>query len=187
MSANTPGVNAFDIALRPLIREQLPILQVWRNSPEILPYMEDQRETTIATLDFWFAKMQKQGKSCHYLVWSNDQPVAYTELRDINQQTQSCQDGIFVFGSEYQGTGISHRIMLCREIVMQIFSLYHFSNTIHINNTASLKFYQKYDPIFLGQTGNFYKFQFPFSRRRNQLQKIASLWGMGDEFAFYFG
>ncbi len=186
MNETLSRIAAFGIELRALEEAGLPLVCYWRNHPEILPYMDDPRPTDFKVLRTWLKRVHSGGSTLPYLAYLHDQPVAYTEIKHINRENNTCEGGMFLFGEDYIGTGMGYNIVLCREVIMDKLHLKTFKSRIHIKNTRSINFCTKYGGEYSGCDGDFSLYTYEFSKRRERLKAIAGILGMRDEFVRYF-
>lgn len=59
--------SGFGIELTALRYEDLPILCKYRNSPEVLPFMEDGRKVNIQILAFWLKRVMTSGTTFPFI------------------------------------------------------------------------------------------------------------------------
>lgn len=180
-------ISAFGIELKKLREKDLPLLCQWRNHPSIRPFMEDTRELTLRHLGYWLNKAEKSAKSFQYLAYLKDRPIAYTEIKDIDYNHSSATDGLFVFGPEIAGTGLSYNIVLCREILVERLRLKDLFSIVHMANAGGNGFVKNYGGELIGQKGDFNIYKHFFLKRRSRLKQIASFLRMSGEYEKNFG
>lgn len=186
MRMDITHISAFGIELKQLEENDIPLLCHWRNHEEVLPYMEDNRPATSQTMRFWFNKVRCCGTTIPYFAYIDNNPIGYTEIKNIDRKNSRCEGGLFLFGPKYIGTGISYNIILCREIVMDRLNLKTLISSIHVNNSRSINFCAKYGGEYTRTEGEFLIYTYEFSRRRARLKVIADILGMSQEFSHYF-
>lgn len=176
------SISALGIELRPLEKKDLPLLCHWRNQPEILPYMDTPRKTSIANLVFWYEKIIGNKSAISWLVYYYDTPVAYTELTQINHVDKSCVGGLFLFGEKFFGTGIAYRIILCRDILMSRLDLEILYSRIHKDNQRSIDFCTKYGAELIERDKDFNIYRYDPDKKAGRLKLIAKALKMADEY-----
>lgn len=180
--------TAFGITCKILCRTDLPLIFQWRNSDDVRYFMEDDRFVSNEVLSFWFENIQNKNYIYPYIVYLDNIPCAYMEIKNINIK---CNDkvgefGIFLFGKKYFGTGVAERIALCWEILMAKLGMKTCISRIHTNNIRSIKFFQKIGGVFKYKEDNILIFEHEFARRSIALAKIAKNIGRYDEYTKYF-
>lgn len=176
------SISALGIELRPLEKKDLPILCHWRNQPEILPYMDKPRKTSIANLVFWYEKIIKNKNAIPWLAYYHDNPVAYTELTKINYADKSCMGGLFLFGEKFFCTGIAYRIVLCRDILMRRLDLEILYSRIYKDNQRSIDFCTKYGGELIERNEEFNIYRYDPDQKAARLKLIAKALKMADEY-----
>lgn len=179
-------ICAFGIELKKVREEDLQLICHWRNHPSILPYMEEKREVGLNHLHFWFMKIDKDKTAFPYIAYLKDKPIAYTEIKNIQYSTHSAFDGLFVFGSEIAGTGISYNIVLSREIIVSALGVQDLFSMVHAANADGNCFVRNYGGDIIEQKGFFNLYRHEFSKRRKKLKEIAGYLRMDDEYNKYF-
>ncbi len=181
------NIAAFGVELAALEEKDLPLLCYWRNQPEIRPFMDDIRPVTPKVMNVWLNKARSGDTGWPYMVHMGGNPVAYTEIKNINWADSSCEDGIFLFGKAYIGTGIAYRIVLCRELVMARLGLRTLISRVRIENTRSIRFCMKYGGEYVRTEGDFLVYEYDFARRRQSLKTIARILEVAGEFERVLG
>lgn len=115
----------------------------WRNTAEVLPFMEDLRKVTVPVLEFWLKKTEASRTAFPFLAYGNGEPVAYIDVRNCDYAHSCCEDGIFLFDSRRFGTGLGSRIWLCREHVLRALDICTVMSTIRPENRRSIRFFEK--------------------------------------------
>lgn len=183
---NISHITAFGIDLRFMEKDDLPTFSYWRNHPAILPFMGNRKKVTPEFMAVWLNMEQKTKKSFPYIARLKGTPVAYTELKNLDQKNKICEAGLFLFGEKYIGTGIGYNIILCREIIMQQLGMETLVSLIRKGNKRSIDFCKKYGAIYDHDEGDFHIYTYELHRRRSMLKKIACILGYESEFEYYF-
>ncbi|MDE6735685.1 MAG: GNAT family N-acetyltransferase [Desulfovibrio sp.] len=176
-------IGAFGVELKPLAREDLPLLCHWRNQEDVLPFMDVPHKTSLENLTFWYNKIQAYHTTVAWIVHAQEAPVAYTELKDIRIPEKSCEGGIFLFGKRQYGTGLSSRIVLAREIMMRRLGLDTLYSRIRAGNGRGLAFCQKYGGEYTGEKQGMLVYVHKKQRRLEMLGALAEKLGLAPEFA----
>ncbi len=187
MPKERESVFAFGIELEIVQDNDLPLLMFWRNQPDILPFMDNTRKISLNGLRFWHTRIRQKGNTFAYIARSSGIPVGYAELKNVNNAEKSCEDGLIIFDRQNRGTGLSHRIMFCREIISERLGIRSMMNRIHFKNEASINFYKKYGSELVRHEGDFLLFVYEYRKRRSCMEKIAIHLGLYDEYKKYLG
>lgn len=176
-------ITAFGVELRPLGRDDLPLLCHWRNHEEVMPFLDVPRKASLENLSFWYSKIQAYHTALAWIVHAHGAPAAYTELKDIRREEQSCEGGIFLFGKNHYGTGLGARIVLAREIMMRRLGLKTLFSLIQKNNRRGIAFCRKYGGEYLGEKHGLLVYVHKEHQRLAMLKSLAASLGLEEEFA----
>lgn len=176
-------ITAFGVELKPLGRDDLPLLCHWRNHEEVLPFLDVPRKASLENLSFWYNKLQTYDTASAWIVHAQGAPAAYTELKDIRREESSCEGGIFLFGKSHYGTGLSARIVLARELMMRRLGLKTLYSLIQKNNQRGIAFCKKYGGEPLGEKNGLLVYVHKERQRLAMLRSLAGSLGLEEEFA----
>lgn len=176
-------IGAFGVELKPLAREELPLLCHWRNHEDVLPFMDVPHKTSLENLTFWYNKIHAYQTAVAWLVHARGVPVAYTELKALRREEKSCEGGIFLFGKRHYGTGLSSRIVLAREIMMRRLGLETLYSLIQPENYRGIAFCKKYGGEYTGEKQGMHVYVHKKQRRLKMLGVLAEKLGLASEFA----
>lgn len=70
-------------SLRPLVRDDLPMILAWRNHPSIRNFMLTQHEITLAEHNAWFEGICEDGSRRMLLVSDGAEPVGYVQFANV--------------------------------------------------------------------------------------------------------
>lgn len=175
-------ITAFGITCKLLCRNELPLVFQWRNSDDVRYFMEDDRFVSNEILNFWFSSICKKTSIFPYIVFLENTPCGYMEIKNIDYIEKIGELGIFLFGKKYFGTSVAQKVALCWEILMKNIGIKTCISRIHGNNFRSIKFFQKIGGVFRYKEGNMCIFEHEFQRRRRALEKMARSLGQYDEY-----
>lgn len=175
-------ISAFDIELKLLQKDDLELLLFWRNTPEILPFMENDRPVTLQMLQYWHARAISGKSTYPYIAIYNQKKIGYTEIKDIDFQSRTCTDGIFLFGENNMGMGVGKRIFLCREIVIKTLQLETIYSYIKHDNSRSQNFYKSFGSKLIDATGDLLLYKNDMNERRHCLRNFARQLNLENEY-----
>lgn len=181
------SLKAFGIELKPLEKSDLPLLCHWRNQPEIVPYMDVPREISQTSMAFWYAKAIRYGNVLPWLAYYNGMAVAYTEIKEIDIEKKSCVGGLFLFGKKYYGTGLSFRVVLCRELMMHKLGLDTLFSRVRKINQRSRDFCLQTGAELIGEKDGCYVYKYDPAERAQRLKIIAGIMHLAHEYETLFG
>lgn len=179
-------IAAFGVELCRVEEEDLPLLCYWRNQPEILPFMNDTRPVTLEVLRFWLMRAYGGDTVWPYIARINGEPVGYTELTNVDWFHKSAEIGIFLFGKRWFSAGVSYRVVLCREIVVDRLGLKNLISRIRPANDRNVRFCKSYGGEYVRTEGDFLVYTLEQKRRLLCLKAIAAALGMAEEYSHFF-
>lgn len=180
--------SGFGIELRRLRHADLPLLCQWRNSDDILRYMDDVRKVSVPVLEFWLKKTEASGHTFPFLAYSGGEPIAYIDVRNCDYARSRCEDGIYLFDSRRrQGTGLGSKIWLCREQILQTLGIQEVFSAIRPENRRSRCFFEKMGATLLGMENGLLLYQQQPAARWSALRRVAATLNLSDTFEKYYG
>lgn len=186
-NAGVFDITAFGIRMSVLRPDDLDMLCRWRNSDNVRLFLEDSRIVTPQTMNVWFQKVKQIGTTYPYIVFIQGNPIAYTELKNVDTLNSTCEGGLFFSEKKYIGTGIGYKIVLCRELVMARLGIRTLISRVHASNTRSIHFCVGYGGEYSHSEEDFLLYVYRMQHRREKLKKIACILRMESEFILQFG
>jgi len=74
--------------LRPIEREDIPLIKSWRNSDLVLPYVREYRLLSLAQIEKWYNTMIDSDKFEMFVMSDNDTPIGICGMTYINWQNR---------------------------------------------------------------------------------------------------
>ena len=181
-SINIENFFAFGIQCKILKKKDLKLLYEWRNKQEIRKFMNDKRQVSMPVLEFWHKKISNTGKYFPYIVYTENIPCAYMEIKNIQYHQSTAELGIYIFGNHYIGKGIAEKVALCWEILLTRLGLKTAYALVDKDNARSAGFFEKIGGVTSGMKKNFCLYVLAEERRRTHLKKIAEKHAVEQEF-----
>lgn len=133
------------VILRPLGREDLPMMCKWRNDPEARRFLFSYLPISMAEEEVWFEGYLRQGKNRVFIAQTRDgKPIGYLLVSNIDHKNQNAEIGIHIDEKEYQGQGLGKDAL--RTLLRFLFSemnLHRVYLYVHDYNERAINFYKK--------------------------------------------
>lgn len=175
---------AFGIRCKILDEEDLPLLYKWRNEEDIRKFMDDGRFVSMQVIKFWYRKIYNKNTVFPYIVYIENMPCAYIEIKNIDYTKSIAELGIYIFGNKYIGKGIAEKTALCWEIFLAKINIKTAFTCIHSNNSRSIAFFEKIGGVRTHSRGNFFIYTHDEEKRRESIIKIAKKYNVEQEFLY---
>lgn len=131
------------MTLRAISEIDLPLILVWRNSPEVRMSMYSKHEISEAEHRAWFARMQKSDNSFWYIYENEDgvrNGVVY--FTDYQEKNHSAFWGFYTKPGAAPGTGTKLGLDAINEAFLEK-KLHKLNAEVLSDNTKSIKFHKK--------------------------------------------
>ena len=172
----------FGIRCKILDEKDLQLLYKWRNEEEISKFMDDRRFVSMQVLKFWYKKIYDKDITFPYIIYIENVPCAYIEIKNIYYVQSIAELGIYIFGNQYIGKGIAEKAALCWEILLAKLKIKTAFTYIHSDNIRSIAFIEKIGGIRTHSRGNFFVYTHEKEKRRKSLMRIAKKYNVEQEF-----
>jgi RimJ/RimL family protein N-acetyltransferase len=109
---NTIRIDAYHICLEPMVKAHQPLLQRWRNDPEISQHMLSQEEISAEQQSAWFNKTSHDPKQLHWLIRFRDQLIGATNVQSLltgvaAHSASVLEPGLYIGEKAYQSNIIA--------------------------------------------------------------------------------
>ncbi|WP_394992725.1 UDP-4-amino-4,6-dideoxy-N-acetyl-beta-L-altrosamine N-acetyltransferase [Emticicia sp.] len=99
-----------DIVLTPLLKADIELVRIWRNSPEVAQYMYTENEITAEQQETWFNRI-KDDESCRYwIIEYDDKKIGLASITGISKTLGSCYWAFYLGTDVPRGGGIGSKI-----------------------------------------------------------------------------
>lgn len=100
------NLSSKNIELRLLDETTLEILRNWRNSADVIQFMDYQEVISIEAQKHWFTNLSK-ANNYYFIIYANDTPIGMIHLGDVDTTQGTAESGIFIAEKGYRGTGLA--------------------------------------------------------------------------------
>jgi UDP-4-amino-4,6-dideoxy-N-acetyl-beta-L-altrosamine N-acetyltransferase len=129
--------------LRKLTEDDLSLILVWRNAPEVRKSMYTTQEISEADHRAWFSRMKHDLQACWYLhQGENDKPDGVAYFTQYRPENQSSFWGFYTVPGAPAGTGTKLALDALNE-AFYVLDLHKLNAEVLITNERSLRFHKK--------------------------------------------
>lgn len=100
-------LEGFGITLKPLSRNDIELVRVWRNSEEIRQYALNQEYISQEQQEKWFESLQTKGDE-YFLIYTDGNPIG---LIWFNQHEETIETGFYIYEKEKQNSLAPYKIV----------------------------------------------------------------------------
>ncbi len=105
-------LESYGVLLEQVRDQDLELIRMWRNSPEIARYMLSQGKITPEMQKEWFLRINNN-QNYYFMVNYDDKHVGVANIANINYETKIGEPAIYIAYSELQNADVSYRAVLC--------------------------------------------------------------------------
>ncbi|GAB4056245.1 UDP-4-amino-4,6-dideoxy-N-acetyl-beta-L-altrosamine N-acetyltransferase [Spirosoma litoris] len=99
-----------DITLTLLTENDIELVRIWRNSPEVAQYMYTSELITSEQQIAWFTRVQNDPTSRYWLIEYNGKKIGLASLTGISQTLSSCYWAFYLGDTSIRGGGLGAKI-----------------------------------------------------------------------------
>ena len=133
------------VELRPLGPEDKDRLLVWRNSPDVAPYMYTDHQITPAEHERWFSGIEGDQRRAYWIIEMDGAPVGLANLYDIDRENGRCAWAYYLADPSVRGRGVGGYVeYLMLERVFGEFGLGKLWCEVLTSNPAVIRLHQKF-------------------------------------------
>ncbi len=147
------------VVLRPLEKEDIPILKRWINDPEVRKYLSAFTPQNNESEEKWVSSLSDSNTTIVFMIMVNDKPIGTMGIHHINWKDRHCTTGAMIGEKDYWGKGYGTE---AKELLLE-----YIFNELNLNKVCSdvLEF-NKRSRAYLKKSG--YVFE---GRRRKHIFK----------------
>ena len=130
------------VLLRPITREDTPLIVKWRNSGAVRENFIFRETFTEEMHNHWLDTKVASGEVVQYIIVdkSDQKPVGSVYFRDISEKNRSAEYGIFIGEDSARGKGLGKEaIRLFTDFGFDTLGLHRISMRVLDRNEASIK------------------------------------------------
>lgn len=134
-----------NVALRPLVKDDVPLLIKWINDPEVIQYLNVYMPTMEAAEYEWFDNLHKQKqKNVVLAIVVDGKTIGTTGIHGIDGKNRRASTGALIGEKEYWGKGYgSEAKMLMLHFAFNILNLRKIYSEVFVFNERSHKYLMK--------------------------------------------
>lgn len=99
-----------DIQLIPLREDDIELVRMWRNSPEVSQYMYTDEFISEEHQKLWFNKIKNENNSRYWIIEFENKKIGVASLTDIDTRNSKCFWGFYLGTTDNRGKGIGAKI-----------------------------------------------------------------------------
>ena len=103
-----PLINGEKVSLRPISREDTPLIVAWRNKPSVYRHFIFRQPFTPPLHENWLRTKVDTGQVIQYIILENPsrRPIGSVYYRDVDLVNESAEYGIFIGEEDCLGRGL---------------------------------------------------------------------------------
>jgi UDP-4-amino-4,6-dideoxy-N-acetyl-beta-L-altrosamine N-acetyltransferase len=99
-----------DIVLKLLTKEDIELVRIWRNSPEVSQFMYTENKISVEQQVAWFEKIKDDNTSKFWIIEYDNQKIGLASLTGISNTLSSCYWAFYLGTDIPRGGGIGSKI-----------------------------------------------------------------------------
>ena len=134
------------VSLRPIMREDTPLIVKWRNTPSVRENFIFREKFTEELHNRWLDTKVASGEVVQYIIVdkSEDRPVGSVYFRDVDMKNRSAEYGVFIGEESARNKGFgSETAKLFTDFGFDTLKLHRISLRLLSGNVAAEKSYGK--------------------------------------------
>lgn len=101
-------IQGYGVTLKRLTEDKIEMVRRWRNDPKIQQYMEYREKITPEMQKVWFNRINNDN-NLYYIIEIDGKEIGLINCKDIDEEYDSGEGGIFVWDDEYLNSDLSFR------------------------------------------------------------------------------
>ena len=148
-TVQAPEISAYQVILRPVTEQDLPLLRAWRNSDFVREKMVSTSLITKEQQSAWFKKISHDETQRHWVIEYRGQPIGSTNVKvPVTGETVSTattlEPGLYIGDEKYQGNLLAFAPTLALyDYCFAHFKVHKFQAAVKPSNLAALKYNQQ--------------------------------------------
>ena len=141
-----PVINGEKVFLRPITREDTPLIVAWRNTPSVYRHFIFRQPFTPELHENWLRTKVDTGKVIQYIIVEKDgsRPVGSVYYRDVDPENESAEYGIFIGEKDALGRGLgTETARLFTRFGLDVLKLHRISLRVLDGNDIARRSYEK--------------------------------------------
>ena len=140
-----PVINGEKVSLRPISREDTPLIVAWRNKPSVYRHFIFRQPFTAQLHENWLKTKVDTGKVIQYIITEKGgRPVGSVYFRDVDVENDSAEYGIFIGEEDALGRGLgTETARLFTRFGLDVLKLHRISLRVLGGNDIARRSYEK--------------------------------------------
>lgn len=141
-----PVINGDKVFLRPITREDTPLIVRWRNTPSVYRHFIFRQPFTPELHENWLRTKVDTGEVIQYIIVEKDgnRPVGSVYFRDLDPENESGEYGIFIGEEDALGRGLgTETARLFTRFGLDVLKMHRISLRVLGGNGTARRSYEK--------------------------------------------
>ena len=139
-------INGEKVSLRPISREDTPLIVAWRNKPSVYRHFIFRQPFTPQLHENWLKTKVDTGQVIQYIIMENPRrrPIGSVYYRDVDPVNESAEYGIFIGEEDALGRGLgTETARLFTRFGLDVLKLHRISLRVLGGNDIARRSYEK--------------------------------------------
>ncbi len=134
-----------DINLRLLEIDDIELVRIWRNSPEVAQYMYNEKYISEEDQSRWFEKIKNEATSIYWIIEYEGKKLGLASLTGIDKTLSSCYWAFYLGDLSVRGGGVGAKIEYnVLEYVFNELKLNKLRCEVFVSNDKVIKMHEKF-------------------------------------------
>ena len=141
-----PVINGEKVFLRPITREDTPLIVAWRNTPSVYRHFIFRQPFTPELHENWLKTKVDTGQVIQYIIMENPRrrPIGSVYYRDVDPVNESAEYGIFIGEEDCLGRGLgTETARLFTRFGLDVLKMHRISLRVLGGNDIARRSYEK--------------------------------------------
>ena len=141
-----PVINGEKVSLRPISREDTPLIVAWRNKPSVYRHFIFRQPFTAQLHENWLKTKVDTGQVIQYIIMENPRrrPIGSVYYRDVDPVNESAEYGIFIGEEDCLGRGLgTEAARLFTRFGLDVLKMHRISLRVLGGNDIARRSYEK--------------------------------------------
>ena len=141
-----PLINGEKVSLRPISREDTPLIVAWRNKPSVYRHFIFRQPFTPQLHENWLRTKVDTGQVIQYIILENPsrRPIGSVYYRDVDPVNESAEYGIFIGEEDCLGRGLgTETARLFTRFGLDVLKMHRISLRVLGGNDIARRSYEK--------------------------------------------
>lgn len=141
-----PVINGEKVSLRPIGREDTPLIVAWRNKPSVYRHFIFRQPFTPQLHENWLKTKVDTGQVIQYIIMENPhrRPIGSVYYRDVDPVNESAEYGIFIGEEDCLGRSLgTETARLFTRFALDVLKMHRISLRVLGGNDIARRSYEK--------------------------------------------